>query len=186
MATDPRIPETLQSEGKRPQGVMKTPRPKSGVRAVILALIVAALLLAAVIYFMPRAPKATPPPAAAEVPSQPTGSAIQVSRVTMTPDPTGNSLYIQGMMTNAGSQTINGAVMHVIFHGTDGRVLGDMNSPVESVSAGKGGSEVAHPLTTEPLKPNDTRPFRVGIDHVPQGWNHRMPEVRISEVTSHP
>lgn len=185
MATNPRIPETFEPKATRPETGLKTPRPGGGKLMLLLALVVAALLLAAILYFMPRAPKALPPRTAADVPAQLTGDALQLSALKMTPDPTGNALYIEGNITNTGQQTISGAAMHMIFHAADGRVLADMNSPIQSLSTGQGNSRIAQELSEAPLKPNDTRPFRIGIDHVPQGWNHQMPEVRIGEITSH-
>ncbi len=41
-------------------------------------------------------------------------------------------------------------------------------------------------LANNPLKPNDTRPFRITVDRVPQGWNQQMAELKIATGTFHP
>jgi len=187
MASNPRIPESFEPNRRRPDAPVRTPHPRSGVPRVITALIVAAVLLAGIIYFMPRAPKATtPPPTAANVPPQPTPGTLQVSAVSMTVDPTGNSLYLEGKIQNTGNRTVNGAIMHVIFRAPNGTVVADDAAPVQALSPGQGTSHTTQALTQAPLKPGETEPFRVAADRVPKNWNHQMPELRISDVTSHP
>jgi hypothetical protein len=83
MATQPRIPES--------QGPVRHPKfpveKKKQFPWPMIALIVAAAILAAVIITMPRAPKAKAPPAAAQVPRQPTGSQVQFSELKITTAP---------------------------------------------------------------------------------------------------
>lgn len=140
-----------------------------------MAIAVAAILLGVIVFKMPQAPKASPTPSAATVPEQPTGSAIQIQSLQMTPSPDGNSLTLQGQLVNAGQQTLTGVNMNVTFKGQDGRVLSTAAYPIEVLDVSGRGTSVT-----------DVRPFRVKVDRVPQGWNHQMPEVAIAEVTAHP
>lgn len=166
-------------------GGLRPEKPTSGISGVAIAIIVAAVLLAAIIYFMPRAPKATPPSTGAEVPAQPTGGQIQIQDVSMSRAPVGDSMYLQGRLNNAGQTAINGAVMEVVFRGGDGRVVGSERSKVMGLNQ-QGNTFTEQDLTQAPIKPNDTRPFRVTVNRVPQGWNQQTPELRVIEVTSHP
>jgi hypothetical protein len=190
MATNPRVPD--DSERQRIYKVEPLTPPEPPRRAwggVIVAIVLAAILLA-MFYKMLQAPTANPTPSAATVPDQPTGSAIQIQSLQMTPSPDGNSMTLQGQLMNAGQQTLTGVNMNVSFRGRDGRVLSAAAYPVDVLDvsgrgAGARGSG-EKPLGIEPSKPNDLRSFRVRVDRVPQGWNHQMPDVSIAEVTSHP
>jgi hypothetical protein len=39
-------------------------------------------------------------------------------------------------------------------------------------------------FANDPIKPNQTRPFRINVDQVPNSWNNNLPEVRIADVTA--
>ena len=185
MATNPRIPES-PSPIDQPTGGMRPEPPKSGVTGTVLAVIVAVLLLAAIFYFMPRSPKAVAPKPGAEIPQQPTGSAIQIQDVKLTRAPNGGAITLQGTITNHGNQTINGLEMDVVFHGNgDTAVVGSERAKVMGLKQ-EGNSVVEDDLITAPIKPNDTRSFRITVDSVPSGWNQQMPGLKVATVTSHP
>jgi len=186
MATNPRIPDS-GSPIQRPTGGMRPEKPKSGITGTTLALIVLALLLAAIIFFMPRNPKTAPPKPGAEVPQQPAAlaGAIEIQQLKMAKSPTGGSLDIQGLLNNTGTQTVNGIAMDVVFHNQNGGIADSERVKVEGLKQ-EGTKYVADDLQNTPLKPNDTRPFRITVDSVPQGWNQQMPELKIATVTSHP
>jgi hypothetical protein len=184
MATDPRIPDSLDPRGKGHTGGLKPEPPTSGRAGLILALITAALILGAILYFMPRAPKVSPAPTAAEVPNGPAAGMLQLTNPKMTTSPNGGSMYIQAMVQNTSPQTINGIVAQVRFRTQDGSVAQAVNVPVQLLQQ-EGGARVGQPLTNAPMKPNDTRPVRIAVDRVPQNWDHQMPEIQVSAVTSH-
>jgi hypothetical protein len=181
MATNPRIPDAFKPDQQRGPG-LHPKRPKSGVGGVVLALIVAALLITAVIYFMPRSPKATPPATGATVPAQPTGNQVQITNLTMASGPTDKAVSLQGVINNHGQTTINGLAVQATFRGENGTVAGQENAKVLGLKQ-EGQTFVSDDLTKVPIKPNDSRPFRVTFDNVPQGWDHSMPGLRIVTVT---
>jgi hypothetical protein len=183
MASDPRIPESLDPRGPSHTGGLKPEPPTSGRAGVTLALITAALILGAILYVMPRAPKASPAPAAAAVPNGPAAGMLQLTVPKMTTSPAGNSMYIDAMVQNTSAQTINGIVAQVRFRAQDGSVAQAVEVPVQLVQ--QGGARITQDVTSAPIKPNDTRPIRIAIDRVPQNWNHQMPEIQVSAVTSH-
>ncbi len=185
MATNPRIPDSRGPQLERGPGGLKPVRPKGGGTGTALAIIVAALLLAAIFYFMPRAPKASRPKPGAEVPVQPTPGQIQIQNVNMSVGPNGNGVTLQGLMTNQSGQVVNGIGANVVFHGNDGTAVATEPGKIYSLKK-QGDGLVPDDLVKAPLKPNDTRPFRVEVANVPQGWNHQMPELQITVVTSHP
>jgi len=174
MATNPRIPDrhdvpTLQEQRRK----------KPGSPWVPLGLLAAALLLTALIVWLPRAPKQSMAPTGATVPAQPTGNQVQLTDLRLSPAPVGDQLYIYGRMLNHGGTTINGVSARVTFPGANGQPIGTITAPVEAVDNGVGKN-----LVDQPIKPNATANFRINIEHVPQGWNHQVPEIAIDQVTA--
>jgi hypothetical protein len=182
MATNPRIPESLEPDKHRNE--LRPERPSSGIPGVVLAILVAVAILAAILYFMPRAPKVPPPASSATVPAQPTGSQIQVRDLQITTAPTGGSLYLQGQASNQSTQDVTGVAVEVTLRGQDGSVVLQQNTKMMGLEQGQGGSFKEVDYTQKPLKAGDTRPFRVAVDHVPQTWNHQMPDLRMLTFTS--
>ena len=180
MATNPKIPSSLEPNKT---GGLKPEPPTSGRAGAILAIVTAALMLGAILYFMPRAPKATPGPTSAAVLNGPAAGMLQLTNPKMTPSPAGGSMYIDAMIQNTSTQVINGIVAQVRFRAQDGSVAQAVEVPVQLVQ--QGGARVSQDVTSAPIKPNDTRPIRIAIDRVPQNWNHEMPEIQVSAVTSH-
>ena len=188
MATNPQVPFERDSAGsaKGPQLVPKTgvpKRPGSGVPGVLLAIIVAAVLLAGVGYYMPRAPRKTSAPAAAELPRQPGGNQLQFSNLQLTPAPTGDAVTLRGQVINTGGRPIIGANVVLRFQDAQGQILQTIAARMIGL-APSNNALVADEFSKDPLKSNDTRPFQITVTEVPDGWNHAMPELKIVRVSA--
>ena len=187
MATNPRIPD--QNERRGPSLVEKPEQPSSAFPGVVLAIITALLLLAAVMYFMPRTPKATPAPAAAEVPAQPVPGQLQFSAMHMTPDPTGKAVQLDGLVTNTSQETITGVMAQVQFKLKNGQTV-NINAPVEGIDLSshenKNGARInasAKNLVNDPIKPGQERGIMIDVNNVPDGWDHTMPGLTVVTTT---
>ena len=188
MATNPRIPSReVTDQGKTgPQLVPGRPAPKrpgSGVPGVLAGIVVAIALLAAILYYMPRAPKKTPPPSAAQIPTQPAGGQLQFADIQMAPAPNGGAVNLTGQVMNAGSRPILGAMVKLTFRDTSGGRAGSVTSPVQGMS-GKDRTPQQDSFYTNPLKPNATRFFRITADRIPERWNHHLPEMEVLTVSA--
>jgi hypothetical protein len=176
MATNPRIPDRHDVPSLQEQRREKKP----GSPLVPLGILVAALLLIALIVWMPRTPKATSAaPSAAAVPMQPTGNQIQLTDIRLSPSTVGNQLYIYAKLFNSGNTSINGVQASVAFNGQNGQALAPVTAPVEAVNDGVGQN-----LVDAPIKPNETQDVRIPVEHVPQGWNHKLPAIQVENVTA--
>jgi hypothetical protein len=162
----------------------RIPKPKKQFPWALIAIVVAAAILAAIIYWLPQAPKAQTPPAAAQVPQQPTGSQIQLSNLKLTPAPGGGALYLDGTLINNGNTSINGITAELSFKNLRGETLETETLPVQSVATKNGQPAGTEPLTQDPIQPLQARPFRIPISHVPEGWDHHVPGMRIVKVTA--
>ena len=73
---------------------------------------------------------------------------------------------IEGKITNAGGRAIKHADVFCIFYNAYGEVV-----IRERVS-----------IATTPLKPGETRAFRLPFDDIPEGWNNQMPQLVIARI----
>ncbi len=175
MATNPRYPEPEpKHEHPRLQVEKKNPFPWT-----LVAIIIAAAILAAIVIWMPRAPKASMRPAQAKVLPQPVSGEILVEGLKITPDPTGNSISVDGRLTNAGTRTITGIGVQGSFLDGGSTPLAIDGKMMELTPSGD-----QRDFVQDPIKPNDVREFRIVFDHVPQNWDHQVPALRITTVTA--
>lgn len=82
----------------------------------------------------------------------------------------GNTVYyLDGRVTNQGTKTARDAQVQLTFV--------DMLQQVVL-------RDTAHIITEQmlPLKPGETRSFRVGFDHLPADWNQAPPDVKAVDV----
>jgi hypothetical protein len=73
---------------------------------------------------------------------------------------------IEGKITNAGDRNIKRADVFCIFYNSYGEVV--IRERV--------------PIVTSPLKPGETRAFRLPFDDIPGGWNNQMPQLVIAHI----
>jgi hypothetical protein len=178
MATRPTIPE---SQGPAQHSKFPVEKKNQFPRPLI-AVIVSAAILAAAVGIFPRASKAKASLAAAQVPQQPTGKQIQFSELNGVSDPTGGAFYLTGELTNNGNTTINGILVQLKFKNEAGKTLLKQTLPVEDIVPGSNPPREQN-LAEAPIKPGETRPFRIHVSELPAGWNHQIPEMKIITVT---
>jgi hypothetical protein len=184
MATNPQYPQ----QG-RPQEIRQDPDahprlqvpPKRVFPWPLIAIIGAVALLAALIALLPRSPHKGVAPNAAQVPQQPTGSQLQLSNLNMQPAPVGGALYIKGILHNVGTTDVNGVQVQANFLGNNGQILETQTGVLQEVSGD--GTGPVEDFTKSPVKPNQSRPFRVYFQHTPPGWNKEMPGLKVTTVT---
>ncbi len=184
MATNPKLPN--QRESRLPEDRDLHPKlqqqlqPTSRVPWILVAIVVAAAILLAMIIWLPRTPRATNP-SGSQVPPQPTGDQVQLTNLTAVPGPTGASLYLEGRLLNTGPTAINGIEVDATFKSINGQNLETIRRPVEEMVGNSG--TTYEPLANSPIKIDEARPFRISFDHVPEGWDHKLPALSIVAVT---
>jgi hypothetical protein len=73
---------------------------------------------------------------------------------------------IEGKITNAGDRIARHIDVYCIFYNAYGEVV-----IRERVS-----------IVASPLKPGETRAFRLPFDDIPEGWNNQMPQLVIAHI----
>jgi hypothetical protein len=180
MATNPKIPRIPERKYPDDHAKVQIIR-KRRLPWVVLILAVSAVLVIGIVIYLPRFPRVTSAPAAAQVPPQPTNRQVQLTNLTMTPAPTGGAFYMQGMIHNDGHTAITGVRVRAAFDNKSGQPLATQTSPLKAVT-GPSGTQVEG-FTKAPIQPGQSRRFRAYFDHYPAGWNHAMPGLAIVEVT---
>jgi hypothetical protein len=93
----------------------------------------------------------------------------------------GKYTYIDGHISNTGTQTVTGITVQVLFRN-------DVQLPpqVETQSVALIRTHQPYidtqPVGASPLKPGDDREFRLIFETIPSNWNYQMPEVHLIQV----
>jgi hypothetical protein len=182
MATSPQFPPKMPRRGPQPVPRLQVPK-KQRFPWPLLAIIAAAAILAGLIYWIwiPGGRTVRPAPTGADVPVQPTPGQIQLSGFKMTAAPVGNAFYLEGNLFNNGGTEITGVQVQVQFIGRDGEVVGSETRPVGELSQRQ--DVKSDNLVQKPIKPSESRPVEIYVDHPPANWNKQLPQLTVIEVT---
>jgi hypothetical protein len=73
---------------------------------------------------------------------------------------------IEGKITNSGDRTVKLAEVYCIFYNSYGEMI--LRDRVK--------------IVTSPLKPGESRAFRLPFDTIPSSWNNQMPQLVIARI----
>jgi hypothetical protein len=90
--------------------------------------------------------------------------------------------YIDGVVTNAGDQTVIHAVVQVTFKDDMGQTAQREELPIRVLRTG-GPYDEAVDLNLSPLMPGQSKPFRLTFENISAQWNHAYPELVITQVS---
>ncbi len=148
-----------------------TTRRRLPVSLLIAAGLAALVLLTAGLYLKRPVPQPDRQvPATAEVKAY--VSNLQLSDVTMqaTDNLMGQSVIeVQGKIANSGSRSLASVDVYCLFLDINGREVARQRLPIV-------------PAKRTPLKPGETRTFRLPFDTIPDGWNQALPRMVIARI----
>jgi hypothetical protein len=141
--------------------------------AVLVAGIIGLILLVAAAVYLTRPAhnKSSEPPASQDAKAY--VSELRLSDVTMKASENfmkQQVVEVEGKITNAGDRALKSVDVYCLFYGIDGREIHRERVAILQSKAA-------------PLKPNETRPFRLPFDTLPDGWNQAMPRMVIAGIT---
>ena len=90
--------------------------------------------------------------------------------------------YLEGNVANTGDKAVNGATVESIFRNSLGEIVQRESQPLMYIHARTPYVDTSD-LHANPLKPGETREFRLTFDHVSADWNRELPELRITAVS---
>ena len=112
---------------------------------------------------------------------QGTPDELRLGSVQMSKPVTGEALYLGGVVTNAGKDSITGAAVEVNFRDARGKLVSSVQKPIAGMAHG-GTDLVGNEFARNPILPNEMRLFRVAVEQVPVTWNRQVPELKIVAV----
>lgn len=163
-----------------PQPVLQpAPEPESEPwKAIAIGVALMAVVVGLVIW-LGRKPKASPPTV-----TDPYAANLQFSDLHLQAAQNfagGTVRYLDGSITNTGSRTVQHVTVQVIFRNSLGEVVDKALVPVRSLVS-RGPYMDMEDLEARPLRPQETRPFRLVFEHISDDWNRGYPELQVVSV----
>jgi hypothetical protein len=93
----------------------------------------------------------------------------------------GKVTYLDGQISNTGSSTVTGVTVLVLFRTFTHEVAQNETQPVKLIRIREPYVDL-EPVSAAPLKPGDSRDFRLIFDAVSPDWDGVYPEVRVIRV----
>jgi hypothetical protein len=94
----------------------------------------------------------------------------------------GKVTHLDGTLTNNGDRTVTGISVEVVFRNSLNEVAQKDVQPLRVHQQVGTYTDVAD-LKAAPLKPGESRGFRLTFDHVSADWNRAYPELTVVNVT---
>jgi len=123
---------------------------------------------------------------AAPVAADPYASSLSISGLAMsTADNFAGQqvTYIEGKIINNGNKTVDNAVVQIVFRDALAQVVQKEAQRLMVITTREPYIDTA-PLSSAPLKPGQTREFRLTFEHVSADWNMQLPEVTIVKTST--
>ena len=166
--------------GSRPE-VAETRSPLPWIIAGVVILVALGILLLAGRH--PAAPAS--PGGAGLAQPDPYASSLLLTGIKMSESGNlsgGKLTYLDGQITNKGGRTVRGITVQVAFRSGPG-LLAQKETMALNLVRMTDPYVDTEPVSADPIKPGDTRPFRLIFEHVSPDWDGQYPEVRIIQVS---
>ena len=90
----------------------------------------------------------------------------------------GKLIYVDGVIRNSGTKTLQGALIQVTFAAADGSAPYRETVPLELIRTREPYVDL-QPVSAHPLAPGQSREFRLIFETVPATWDVKQPQIRI-------
>ena len=93
----------------------------------------------------------------------------------------GKETYVDGRIANTGSQTVTSVTAQVLFRNPAHEVAQNVTQPMQLIRAREPYIDTEL-ISADPIKPGETRDFRLAFDGISPDWDGAYPEIRILGV----
>jgi len=148
-------------------------------RTIVIAIVVILAIVAVVALLLRGKPKTAPapPPYAAQL-------KFSDLKMSQAQNFVGASVtYVDGILTNEGDKTLTHALVRVTFKDLYGQVAQIEEVPLKILRT-SGPYPDTVDLSTSPLVPRQSQPFRLIFEHISEQWNQAYPDLQIVDVTA--
>jgi hypothetical protein len=91
--------------------------------------------------------------------------------------------YLEGKLQNNGQSTVDGATVQVAFKNSLGEIVQRESQPLAIIRTRDPYIDTAS-LKVVPLKPGQTREFRLTFEHISADWDRQKPDLRVMRVST--
>ena len=165
-------------------GTSTTPEPRSPlpwiVAGVVVLVVLGVLLLAGRRHAAPDNPGG-----AGLAPPDAYAPSLVLSAIKMSESGNlsgGKLTYLDGQVANKGSRTVRGITVQVAFRSAPTVIAQKETMPLNLIRMTDPYIDT-EPVNADPIKPGQTRSFRLIFEHVSADWDGQYPEVRVIQVT---
>lgn len=95
----------------------------------------------------------------------------------------GKSIYVEGRITNHGDKTVVGATIEGTFKNSLDQVVQRENHNLMIIRTREPADDIVA-LSAAPLKPGESREFRMTFERISADWNGQYPAVAVKLVTT--
>ncbi len=153
-------------------------------KPVAIAVGVVAVVLLALLLMGRRSNEQANPGGAGLAPPAAYAASLPITDVKMSDSANlsgGKVTYLDGTVSNHGAQTVRAITVQVTFKDFTGLLAAKDTLPLNLIRFREPYVDT-EPVGAEPIKPGQSRPFRLIFDAVPQSWDGAYPEVRVITV----
>ncbi|MGB8112445.1 MAG: DUF2393 family protein [Candidatus Sulfotelmatobacter sp.] len=91
--------------------------------------------------------------------------------------------YVDGTVKNTGDKIVTHAIVEVTFKDDMGQLAQREEVPLQVLKT-SGPYPEAVDLSTSPLGPGQSKPFRLTFESISAQWNHQYPDIQVTDVTA--
>lgn len=120
------------------------------------------------------------------LPTDPYARNLQVTDLEMSESTSlsgGKSTFLDGQIRNTGAETVSQVTVQVLFANDEGMPPRVETVPLMLIRTREPYVDT-QPVSAAPLKPGDSREFRLIFESLPQNWNTQLPEMHITGVSA--
>ena len=150
---------------------------ESNLKPILIGFALMVVVVGAVVFLLREKPKANsgPPPYAANV-------KISDLKMSAAENFVGASVsYLEGTVSNTGDKILTHVVIRVSFKDSLGQVVQTEDTALHVIET-VGPYNDAVDLSSSPLSPGKSKPFRVTFEHISSEWNREYPAVELVDV----
>ena len=123
-------------------------------------------------------------PQAANAPLDAYAASLKLSDLAMSESANlagGKVTYVDGVITNAGSRTVTGVTVQVLFHSFDQKIAQNQSLALNLIRSREPYIDT-EPVSAAPIAPGGRAEFRLIFDKVTEDWDGAYPELRVLHV----